>query len=203
MRLHHSILLSLLMAARPTAAQSPTATFGWHLGGGIEAVRFGHVAVSQAVPGVPAEVRPTPRPALHLSVGRAVGAWRVDLETGWAGGYLEAGNDVLSVQDKGAQVSRYRLGLGVARRIATTGSGAIELALVPTLDLWSVDGDGRVRAGAEGRMVVRVPLGAVELENRLSAGLSGNPIQAEDLGDVSDLRGLRALSVGIGLRFPI
>jgi hypothetical protein len=74
---------------------------------------------------------------------------------------------------------------------------------MPTLDLWSVDGDGRVRAGAEGQMVLRVPLGAVELVNRLSAGLSGNPIQAEDLGDVSDLRGLRALSVGIGLRFPI
>jgi hypothetical protein len=191
------------MAARPTAAQSPTGTFGWHLGGGIEAVRFGHVAVSQAVPGVPAEVRPTPRPALHLTVGRAMGHWRVDLETGWAGGYLEAGNDVLAVQDKGAQVARHRLGLAIARRVATTGSGTIELALMPTLDLWSVDGDGRVRAGAEGQMVLRVPLGAVELVNRLSAGLSGNPIQAEDLGDVSDLRGLRALSVGIGLRFPI
>jgi hypothetical protein len=191
------------MAARPTAAQSPTGTFGWRLGGGIEAVRFGHVAVSQAVPGVPAEVRPTPRPALHLTVGRAMGHWRVDLETGWAGGYLEAGNDVLAVQDKGAQVARYRLGLAIARRVATTGSGTIELALMPTLDLWSVDGDGRVRAGAEGQMVLRVPLGAVELVNRLSAGLSGNPIQAEDLGDVSDLRGLRALSVGIGLRFPI
>jgi hypothetical protein len=203
MRPHHSLLFSLLLAARPTAAQSPTGTSGWHLGGGIEAVSFGHIAVSQAVPGVPAEVRPTSRPALHLSVGKAAGAWRVDLETGWAGGHLEAGNDVLSVQDKGAQVSRYRLGLALARRVATTGSGAIELALVPTLDLWSVDGDDRVRAGAEGRAVVRVPLGAVELENRLSAGLSGNPIRAEDLGDVSDLRGLRALSVGIGLRLPI
>jgi hypothetical protein len=203
MRLHHSILLSLLMAAPANAAQTPADTIGWHLSGGIEAVRFGHIAVSQAVPGVPAEVRPTPRPALHLSVGRAAGAWSMDLETGWAGGYLEAGNDVLSVQDKGAQVSRYRLGFGIARRIVASGSGIIALALVPTLDLWSVDGDGRVRAGAEGRMVVRVPLGAVELENRLSAGVSGNPIEAEDLGDVSDLRGLRALSVGIGLRCPI
>jgi hypothetical protein len=203
MRLHRSFLLSLLAAARPTAAQTPASPPGWHLGGGIEAVRFGHVAVSQAVPGVAAEIRPSARPAVHLSVGRTIGPWRLDLEAGWAGGHIEAGNDLLSIQDRGSDVSRYRLALGIARRIAATGSGLLEIALVPTLDLWSVDGDGRVRAGAEGRLAVRVPLGTVELENRLSAGVSGNPIEPEDVGEVTDLRGLRALSVGIGLRFPI
>ena len=74
---------------------------------------------------------------------------------------------------------------------------------MPTLDLWSVQGDGRGRAGAEARLAVRVPLGAVELENRISAGLSGNPIEIEDVGVVSDLRGLRMLAVGIALRIRI
>jgi hypothetical protein len=49
--------------------------------------------------------------------------------------------------------------------------------------------------------MLRIPLGAVELENRLGVGLSGNPIEAGDIGEVSDLRGLRTLLVGMGLRF--
>lgn len=201
MRLHPSILLSLLAAAPPTAAQLPADDTGWQLGGGVEAVRFGHVAVSEAAPGVAAEVRPSGRPALHLSVGRGYGAWRLDLEAGWAGGHIEAGNDALSIQDRTSDVSRYRLAIGIARRIATAGSGAIRIALAPTVDLWAVDGDSRVRAGVEGRLVLGVPLGSVELENRIGLGFSGNPIGAADLGEVSDLRGLRTVFAGVGLRF--
>jgi hypothetical protein len=73
--------------------------------------------------------------------------------------------------------------------------------LAPTLDLWAVDGESRVRAGAEARLVLRVPLGAFELENRIGVGFSGNPIEVTDIGEVSDLRGLRTVLVGIGLGF--
>ena len=55
-------------------------------------------------------------------------------------------------------------------------------------------GAGRAPKPAWG---VRVPLGGVELENRIGFGLSGNPIEASDLGDVADLRGLRTLLMGI------
>ena len=202
MRLHSSFLLSLLAAAPPTAAQMPADDTGWHLGGGVEAVRFGHVATSEAAPGVAAEVRPSGRPAFHLSVGRQYGAWGLDLEAGWAGGHIEAGNDAISIQDRTSSVSRYRLAVGITRRLAAAGSGAIAIALAPTLDLWAVDGDSRVRAGTEVRLVLRVPLGPVELENRIGVGLSGNPIEAADIGEVSDLRGLRTVLVGVGLRFP-
>jgi hypothetical protein len=201
MRLHSSFLLSLLAAAPPTAAQMPADNTGWHLGVGIEAVRFGHVAVSEAEPGVAAEVRPSGRPAFHLSVGRQYGPWGLDLEAGWAGGHIEAANDAISIQDRTSGVSRYRLAVGITRHLAAAGNGAIAIALAPTLDLWAVDGDSRVRAGAEGRLVLRVPLGTVELENRIGVGLSGNPIEAADIGEVSELRGLRTVLVGVGLRF--
>jgi hypothetical protein len=203
MRLHPLVLLSLLAAAPPIAAQMPADDSGWHLGGGVEALRFGHVAVSDVAPGVAAEVRPSGRPAAHLSVGRKYGAWGVDLEAGWAGGHIEAGNDALSIQDRTSDVSRYRLAVGIARRVAAAGTGFLSIALAPTLDLWAVDGDSRVRAGAEGRLVLVVPLGAVELENRIGVGFSGNPIEATDIGEVSDLRGLRTILVGFGLRFRI
>jgi hypothetical protein len=193
MRLHPSFLFSLLAAAPPITAQRPADGTGWHLGGGVEAVRFGHVAVSEAAPGVAAEVRPSGRPAVHLSVGRKYGAWGLELEAGWAGGHIEAGNDAVSLQDRTSDVSRYRVTIGIARRVAAAGSGALAVALAPTLDLWVVNGDSRV--------MLRVPLGAVELENRIGVGFSGNPIEAADIGEVSDLRGLRTVLVGVGLRF--
>ena len=201
MRLHPSLLVSLLAAAPPMTAQMPAGVAGWHLGGGVEAVGFGRVAVSEAAPGVAAEVRPSRRPALYLAVSRKYGAWGVDLEAGWAGGHIEAANDAISIQDRTAEVSRYRLAAGIVRSVAAAGNGTILIALAPTLDLWTVDGNSRVRAGAEGRLVLRVPLGAVELENRVGIGFSGSPIEATDIGEVSELRGLRAVLVGVGLRF--
>jgi hypothetical protein len=201
MRLHLSLLLSLLAAAPPLAAQMAADDTGWHVGGGVEAVRFGHVAVSEAAPGLAAEVRPSGRPAVYLSVGRNYRSWGFDLEAGWAGGHVEAGNDALSIEDRTSDVSRYRLAIGINRRVGSAGSGIIAVALAPTLDLWTVDGVSRVRAGAEGRLVLRVPLGAVELENRIGVGFSGSPIEATDIGELASLRGLRAVLVGVGLRF--
>jgi hypothetical protein len=203
MRLNPALLFTVLVAAPPSAAQTPADPTGWRLGGGVEVVRFGHVAVSEAVPGVAAKLRPSGRPAVHLSAGSQHGPWDLEVEAGWAGGHIEAGNEAVSIQDKTSDVTRYRLALGIGRRVAAVGTGGIVVALVPMLDLWAVDSDTRVRAGAEGRLVLRVPLGSVELENRIGVGLSGNPIEATDIGEVSDLRGLQTLSAGIGLRFRL
>lgn len=201
MRLHPSLLLTLLAAAPPITAQTRAVSDGWHLGGGVEVLRFAHVAVSAAAPGIAAEVRPSSRAAVHLTVGRSIGTWELFAETGWAGGHIEAANDVVAIQDRSSEVSRYRLALGVTRRLSRVGSGVLALGLVPAVDLWTVQGLSRWCAGAEGRLILRVPLGSVELENRLQLGLSGSPIEAADVGEVSDLRGLRTVGVGMGLRF--
>ncbi len=203
MRLHPSLLLALLAAAPPITAQTRAVTDGWHLGGGVEVLRFSHVAVSDAAPGIAAEVRPSGRAAIHLALGRSLGAWEVFAETGWAGGHIEAANDVVAIQDRSSDVSRYRLALGVTRRVAGWGTGVLALGVVPTLDLWTVQGLSRWRAGAEGRLVLRLPVGSAEVENRLQVGLSGSPIEEADVGEVSDLRGLRTVGLGVGLRFRI
>ena len=84
-----------------------------------------------------AEVRPI-RSAGSPPLDRAgvSDAWDLELEAGWAGGHIEAGNDALSLQDRTADVTRYRLAIGIARRVAGGGSGEVSVALVPTLDLW-------------------------------------------------------------------
>jgi hypothetical protein len=192
--------LALLAAAPPTAAQTPAVHDRWHLGAGADALRFGHVVVSRAEPGAAAELRPSSRLAFHLGVRRSVGPWGVFGEAGLAAGHIEARNEVIAISDLTADVSRYRLALGVSRRVIAVGTGELGAELAPTLDLWSVDGESRVRAGAEGRLVLRVPFGAWEVENRLGIGLSGSPIEAADVGDVAEERDLRTVMIGVGLR---
>ena len=200
MRLPFTLPLALLAAAPPAAAQTSAAHHGWHLGGGVSVVQFGHVVVSDAAPGVAAELRPSSRLAFHLAVARSLGLWDVWAEAGLAEGHIEARNDVVALSDLTADVSRYRLALGVTRRVIAIGTGNLGLALAPTLDLWSVDGDSRVRGGAEARLLLRVPLGSWEVEHRLGVGLSGSPIEAADVGDVADQRALRTFTIGLGLR---
>jgi hypothetical protein len=200
MRLRFALLIPLLAAAPPTAAQTPAEHDGWHLGGGVDALRFGHVALSDAEPAAAAKVRPSGRAAFRLGVGRTVGLWDVSVEAGWAEGEIEIGNDVLSVRDLTSDVTRYRLSLAVGHRLTMLGTARLGFELAPTIDLWSVTGDSRARAGAEGRVLLRVPLGGVGLENRIGVGLSGSPIEAGDLGDVAEERGLWTLLIGLGVR---
>jgi hypothetical protein len=200
MRIAAILFTAILAATPPIAAQTGAAATGWRLGVGVEAVRFAPVAVSDAAPGVAAEVRPSGRAALHLAVARSAGSWSLAVEAGWAEGHIEAGNDAVSIRDLTAAVSRYRLALAVGRTLVPVATGALAFELAPTLDRWSVSGDARTRGGLEGRLVLRVPLGALELEHRLGLGVGASPIEAADIGEVSEERGLRTLSVGLGLR---
>jgi hypothetical protein len=200
MRLRFSLLIPLLAAAPPVAAQTPAVEHGWHLGGGVDALRFGHVAVSEAEPGAAAEVRPSGRAGLRLTAGRTAGPWDISLEAGWAEGEIEVGNDVLSVRDLTSDVTRYRLCLAVGHRLTVLGANRLAVELAPTVDFWSVTGESRSRAGAEGRVQLLVPLGAIDLENRIGIGFSGSPIETSDVGDVAEERGLWTFLIGLGVR---
>ena len=200
MRSCSSLLIALLAAAPPASAQTPPAQQGWHLGGGVDALRFGHVLVSDAAPDVAAELLPSGRAAFHLAVGRTAGPWTVSLEAGWAEGTIEAGNEFVSVRDLTSNVTRYRLALPVGRRVAGVGTGTLRFELAPTLDLWSVSGDSRFGVGAEGRLALRMPLGDVDLEHRIGLGLSASPLDRADVGEIAEQRALRTLLIGLGLR---
>ena len=77
------------------------------------------------------------------------------------------------------------------------------LAVRPMLDLWSLDGETRVRAGAECGLGLRLPLGGAAIENRIGFGMSGSPLEPADVDEVFETRPLRAVNVGVGLRIPL
>jgi hypothetical protein len=66
-----------------------------------------------------------------------------------------------------------------------------------------VDGDHRLEVGVETSLALRLPVGPLELENRITLGISGSPIDQEDIGEGGAMRSLRTLAFGFGLRVPL
>ena len=74
----------------------------------------------------------------------------------------------------------------------------------PALDNWSVSGeDGRTVAGAEAGLALQLPAGPVVLENVLGFGWSAGPFRAAELPAGYRRQRLRAVTVGIGIRFGL
>jgi hypothetical protein len=200
------LCFALLVLSLPSYAfaQAPVWASGWWLSVGADGMRFGSVATSIPAPQEPeASLRPSGRTGLHAAVARGFGAWRAQFELGWALGEAEAGTEMVAVRDKTLDLSRYRLATGVERRLAGIGGGELAIALSPTLDLWRAAGDNHARLGAEARVALRLPLGGLALENRLSAGLSGSPLDAQDLGPGFETSSLEWLAFGVALWLPL
>jgi len=197
-------LLLLALHPLPGTCQQMSWARRWGLAVGGDGTRFGAIARDATAPAESAtDLRPSPRTGLRIGVTRGLGAWRVQLEAGWAQGEAEAGDETLVVRDKTLDLSRYRLAPGVETRVAGIGSGELAVALAPTLDLWRASGSSRLRLGVEGRCTLRVALGEVALENRLTVGLSQSPLDPEDLGDGFDTKRLRWLAFGVGVWLPL
>jgi hypothetical protein len=194
----------LVLLPSSAFAQAPAWASGWWLSAGADGMRFGSVATSIPAP-LESEttLRPNGRTGVHAAVARGFGAWRAQFELGWALGEAEAGNETVAVRDKALDLSRYRLAPGVERRVAGIGAGELAIALSPTLDLWRAAGDNHARLGAEARVALRLPLGSLALENRLSVGLSGSPLDAQDLGPGFETSTLEWVAFGVALWLPL
>jgi hypothetical protein len=169
----------------------------------VNALRFGDAAVSDPGEDDAPELRPSGRLAVHLRLVRGLGHWHAAVEGDWAAGKIEAHNDLVSLTDRTAGVSRYRVALAFGRRVAGIGAGALLVELAPTVDLWAVAGEHRVRPGGEGRLVLLVPFSGVQLEHRLGLGISGSPLEPGDIGPAAETRSLRTLSAGVGVRLGL
>jgi hypothetical protein len=204
------VLLAILVLAVPSGAVAqsgaPAAPWagGWWLALGGEGTWFSSIAsTTDAPPEATAEIRPARRTGVHVAIARGFGDWRAQLELGWAQGDAEAGNEAVSVRDKTLDLSRYRLAPGVERRVAGVGAGELAIGVAVPLDLWRASGNTRPRLGAEGRAALRLPLGKLALENRLAVGVSGSPLEAEDVGDGFEISSLRWLAFGVALWLPL
>ena len=195
------LLLPLVLLAAPAAAQSAT---GWTLTLGLEGQHFATAAEDTVTAGGAAvSLRPSGRIGGRLGLQRQVGSWGVGVTLGWAAGEVEAYNEAVAIRDRTADLSRYRVGLALERRVATVGTGALALAVSPGLDLWTVEGNTRTRAGAEASAALRLPVGRFQVEQRLAFGLSGSPVEQSDVGEGFDLHALRTLVFGVGVRLSL
>lgn len=197
------VVLLVLVASAATAQGAPRSQ-RWGITVAWEGTRFGSTARDTAGPEAgEVDLRPTGRGGVRISVDRVAGPWRLTLEAGWAEGNAEAANGVVLIRDKTLELSRYRLASGLERRLTALGAGDIAAGVAPTLDLWTAGSNEHARWGLELRLTARVPVGRLDLENRLAIGLSGSPLDEEDLEEEFQRRSLRSLSLGVGLRVPL
>ncbi len=198
------LVLALGMAVTPVFLAAQTGPVpGWSLTLGAEGVRFGGIGVQGEDSPARAELRPSGRAGFKATLERSFGAWRAQVEAGWAAGEAEVGNELVAIRDKELDMSRYRVAPALERRVSTLGPGELAIALAPTLDVWQTDETSHPRLGVEGRLAVRVPLGRLALENRVAFGISGAPMDQEDVGDLFELRALTWLAFGVGLRVSL
>jgi hypothetical protein len=198
------LVLAVGVAVTPAflAAQTGPAS-GWSVTLAAEAMRFGRIGVQDEDAVAQAELRPSGRGGFRVTLERLFGAWRAQVEAGWAAGDTEVTNEFVAIRDKQLDMSRFRLAPAVERRVSAVGPGELAIALAPSLDFWQADGNSRTRLGVEGRLAVRVPLGRLALENRVAFGISGAPVDQEDVGDLFELRALRSVTFGVGVRVPL
>jgi hypothetical protein len=200
-RLVSTTLLAACLSAGPLTAQAPS-RWSWSLG--LEGLRFGAGAQDTvAESGSAVALRPSGRIGARLGVHRALGSWTAGLTIGVAQGNVEAANEVVAIRDRTADLSRYRAGVAVERRLARPRQGHLSFGVEPSLDLWSLDGETRTRAGLQAGLTLRLPLGTLELEQRIIVGVSRSPLEAADLGGAFERRSLRMLGFGVGVRAPL
>ena len=186
------------------AAQSTSPDSRWHLALAGEGLRFSRAAVdTSAPPDLQASLRPTSRVGVQIGLDRAFGRWEAGMSVGYAAGQVEVYNESVRVVDRTAPITRYRVAASVGRALTRIGSGRLVARAGPTADLWGVDGDDRLEVGIETSLALRLPLGPLELENRVTLGISGSPIDQADVGEGGATRSLRTLAFGLGIRVPL
>jgi hypothetical protein len=173
----------------------------WALGFGLTRDAFaGGSSDTTTIPGTSVEVTPAPRLAFEGRVTRRLGAWEIGVALGYSAGGLRAKTDELLLDDRTGDVKRYRAGLLVSRRLARLGTASLRLAAGPALDHWSTPGVGdRTGVSARVGLSLRIPIGALALENAASFGLGSSPFQRRNLPPEARTRSLRTWSIGGGL----
>lgn len=198
------LVSGLLLAASALAGQSPAPR--WHLQFGTALEGFGGASAdTSTIAGTEVEVRPASRLAFAVGLHRWWGSWETGVEVGYGSGALRAATDELQLDDRTADVTRYRAALLLGKRLAHLGNATLTLQVGPAVDHWELGGyGGRTTFAALAGLALRFPLGArVEFENRVQGSLGGSPFQRETLPPEAEIRSLRTLGVGAGLRIGL
>lgn len=197
-----SLALPASMLAGTLTAQERPAK--WALRVEIARDAFTGASRDTTQPAAAVEVGPAPRMALELGLTRALGGWEIGVSAGYASGGLRARTDVVALDDRSSDVSRFRAALLLSRRVTRLGSVELYIAAGPSLDHWRASGIGnRTTLGGRGGLTLRIPLGAVSLENTVRFGLSGSPFRARNLPPEAEVLALHTWSVGVGLVIPL
>lgn len=201
-----TFLIPVLAIALPALVPSPAAAQGrWLIGIGISRDVFtGGSDDTTSVPGTRLEVAPAPRTALEVGLTRSAGAWELGLQLGHASGHLRAKTDALILEDRTAGVTRWRVSVLGARRLASLDRVSLFLQAGPAIEYWESGGIGnRTTLSGRAGLAIRASLGRVSFENIATVGIGGSPFRQSDLPAEAEVRRLLTWSIGAGMRMAL
>jgi hypothetical protein len=195
----HVIALSALVPSA-TAAQDR-----WLIGLGISRDAFtGGSDDTTTIPGTRLEVAPAPRTAVELGLSRSAGPWELGLQLGHASGHLRAKTDAVILEDRTAGVTRWRVSVLGARRLASLDRVSLFLQAGPAIEYWESGGIGnRTTLSGRAGFALRASLGRISFENLATVGIGGSPFRQRDLPPEAEVRRLLTWSIGAGMRLTL
>ncbi len=149
---------------------------------------------------------PSSRFEVGVVTARMWSGWGLQFEAGWANGHLssrDSTGDQLQLDALGAGFDRIRGSVLAGIRILAVGEGSISVLAGPTFDVWHADDKWRPRLGAQARLALTAPVGSLLLENYLGYSLSGSPFDDDEVPPGFERTTLKAISVGIELRWRL
>jgi hypothetical protein len=200
---HRLLPVLLALWALPLAAQVPDRGWALHLGVARDAFS-GASSDTSTISGTDVEVTPAPRIAIATGVTRQAGPWEFGLDLGYSSGGLRASTEDLRLEQRTNDVTRFRAALTVGRRVARSGPVSLVLLASPGVDYWETEGiSTRTTMALRGGLVLRIPFGRVDFENRLLAGIGGSPFRREDIPPEGKIETLQTFSLGAALRIRL
>lgn len=197
-----SLIAALAAALSALVPLAASAQDRWMFGITISRDAFaGGSSDTTTIPGTRVEVGPAPRMAVDIGLGRSAGLWELGLQIGHSSGSLRAKTDALILEDRTGSVTRWRVSLLAARRLATLERITLILQAGPAVEHWQSAGIGnRTTPSARAGFALRIPIGRLSFENNATVGIGGSPFRRSDLPAEAEVRRLLTWSIGAGLR---
>lgn len=153
---------------------------------------------------------PTSEIAWNLGVDRSAGAVRIGLGVSYVSSHLTVGDTVFSVTDPSVDMDQVVVSLVLRAPLLKVGTGgaALEAAVGPLVDFWSLTGeDGRSRFGGLGALEFSAPISEkVGLLATASGAFSGSYFTDDEIAiigpDVEEAT-FWTWAFGLGVRYGL
>jgi hypothetical protein len=197
------LVLVFVLVFAPHIVAAQVAAARWRAAAGAGIAGFSSLAAHTEL-AVATRLVPARATVAGVTVSRHAVGWTFEAGLDLLTTAVRVENDAVSVEARGASLSRMRWRMSAGRLLFRIGDAEVTAAAGPALDAWWADGGNvRGRLAGRGRIAARVDAGAFALENSIAASVAGGPLDARELPDGYRGRTLTSVEAAISVSFAL